>query len=143
MTTIATDGHTMAGDTQCSDGHTRSFVKTKVCKVQGWLVGYAGTLAECVQVLDSMREKRMTPKQYAATYNIPQGVQLLCVDPDGKIYEFSHGAFIEQDAEYFALGTGDGVALGAMYMGASPYKAVQAAMEHNPSTGGKITIRRR
>ena len=40
--------------------------------------------------------------------------------------------------DYFAIGSGTKVALGAMYMGATAVQAVEAACQFDPYTGGKV-----
>jgi len=44
------------------------------------------------------------------------------------------------DCPFYALGSGAGVALGAMYMGARADQAVEIAMKVDPWTSGDVTV---
>ncbi len=141
MTTIATDGHVLAGDTSVCQDESRTYIRTKVFRVKGWLIGYGGTLAECQLTIEAMKKSRLMPDKYLKTYTVPKDVTLLMVDPKGRIWEYEHGISIRVPGKYHAIGLGSDVALGAMYVGANPVQALRAAKYHNKGTAGNITKR--
>ena len=63
----------------------------------------------------------------------------LIFNPDGSCTRFEGNyPHYTVTGEYFAFGSGDAVALGALYMGATAQQAVEAAIEHDVLTNGPV-----
>lgn len=60
----------------------------------------------------------------------------------GRIEIFEPRGRFDCTAPYYALGSGKEAALGAMFAGGDPETAVRAAIEHDPHTGGGVTVLR-
>lgn len=61
---------------------------------------------------------------------------------DGWIEVFEPRGKFDVRARYYAMGSGKEAALGAMFAGADAVTAVMAAIEHDPHTGGGVTVLR-
>lgn len=131
----------MAGDTSTWNGQTCARIGTKVRRIQGWLIGHAGDLGPAIQFIDSLKKSRLDPLKYLQEYHVKTGFTLLLVCPEGRIYEFEGGAVTRVQEKYHAIGSGSDLALGAMFVGATPVDALRAARYHNDSTSGRITKR--
>jgi hypothetical protein len=67
-------------------------------------------------------------------------IAMLVLAPSG-LFEFDGcGIGQKRTEEFYAVGSGAPYALGAMELGANPYRAVQVAMKFCPYTGGTIHI---
>lgn len=134
MTTIATDGRTMAGD-----GITTSLdivMRRNAPKVRrlpdGSIFGFAGRTADANAIFGWLADgaKGSPPK-------IKEG-RALILRPGGRIEHLGEdGDLIEIEAPA-AVGSGGDIALGAMEFGASPKQAVEIAARRDPFTGGRI-----
>jgi 20S proteasome alpha/beta subunit len=64
----------------------------------------------------------------------------ILVDPDGQVFMALDSYFFTGplEAEYFAIGSGDHYAMGALAMGAGAVEAVEIAKVHDAWTDGKI-----
>ena len=63
---------------------------------------------------------------------------LIVIRRDGAIMAWEKAGWVEFDAPFYAWGTGDMIAMGAMHAGATAEMAVQIAANLDPFTGGKI-----
>ena len=138
MTTVATDGRSMAGDGQTLSANDIILCRNspKVLRLDdGSLLGCSGNAdvkyklrgwieAGCVGPFPELKTA------FAAMWLIRPN--------EGRYFsENTQADFIEMEFP-FAIGSGSEVALGAMEAGLSPLEAVTIAAKRDPFTGGKI-----
>lgn len=136
MTTIATDGKSMAGDGQAEVGPIITHAhRKKVRRLDdASIVGCAGNatdrIAFCKWLIEGGKPPRIRKDEFAA----------LVLRQDGEI-EYFDDTCIPLPAEApIAIGSGREIAIGAMEAGASPKDAVHIAAKRDPHTGGDITV---
>lgn len=138
MTTIATDGTTMACDGRGCVGDI--IVSDKGAKIyrlgDGSLLGLSGAAFAGDQFadwLDNGARKDEFPKDIGE-------YRVLHLLVDGMVRYYSeHSARAWRPAELpIAIGSGGELATGAMLAGASPAEAVEIASLRDPFTGGEI-----
>lgn len=135
MTTIATDGKSMAGDSLTTAGSERVAYKQKIIRLKdGRIIGCcecAVQVAQFVRWMDNPGDDKpaLDGDEFSA----------LILNPDGTV------DYIEKHAEPIrylapmAIGSGGDFALGAMLAGKSPAEAVEIAMLRDTRTGGDVT----
>lgn len=133
MTTICTDGRTMAGDSACT-GHGTLHCEVKKLSLakDGSVIGVCGTafdIAEFVRWYDEGREKEPI---------LSEDFEALVLNPDGTIWCFNYKGrcFIHQAPA--AAGSGAKFAYGALEAGVSPEKAVEIACRRDIYSKGPI-----
>lgn len=142
MTTIAYRDGVLAGDQRTTDDG--AIVPGRFIKVfkndQGWLYGACGDSGPMEDFYRFMAGvvNSIDPKR------IPRSgiYEAIIVSPTSDVFVVEKG-FIEKyplDTEYLAIGSGRKVAYGALYMGATPAQAVQAAITHDNCTGGSVNV---
>lgn len=134
MTTIATDGKTMAADTRLSGSYIEQFEAVKLFRIGGVVYGVAGEdWSHCMAYVDWVKGGRSEDCKptNASEFNA------LFVE-NGKVY--LEGASLRpiENGSLNAIGSGKSFAMGAMLAGATPAQAVKIAMKLDPITGGKI-----
>jgi ATP-dependent protease HslVU (ClpYQ) peptidase subunit len=139
VTTIATDGKTMAGDGQAEACHTIiCTTRAKVARLSdGSLFGSAGRGADNLAMIEwlesGMEDKRPRLKSFS-------GLRLFA---DGRLEYWSEDVDVPTPVDVpCAVGSGMDFAIGAMLCGASPEQAVAIASQRDPGTGGKIIVLR-
>jgi ATP-dependent protease HslVU (ClpYQ) peptidase subunit len=138
MTTIATDGKSMAGDglrEMC-----RTIVDTKAQKVRrladGRIVGTSGDTALGLQVVEWLEGKAPKPDRKVDDF------AAIILYPSGKVETLSD-CFQPIEVEVpVAVGSGMDFAIGAMEAGKEPEEAVAIACKRDPGSGGKIIVLR-
>jgi ATP-dependent protease HslVU (ClpYQ) peptidase subunit len=124
---LAADGRTTYGDTIFTD-HNKKIHRLS----DGALFALTGDVSYVQPMLDALEDDEV---------NLPigEGFTAVIVERDGKLrlYE-GRGGFITLDAPYYAFGSGEEYALGAMDMGASAHDAVRVACGRDLGTGGDI-----
>lgn len=132
MTTICYRDGVLASDSLVTLGSTKVHGSyQKIRRIDGYLVGTAGSVAACQAFVDWLRmggEDDTPPKgEYGA----------LIVDTKGKVREIENGSIlpVPRGAKFFALGSGGPYALAAMYAGASAAEAVKIAAKIDTNTG--------
>jgi ATP-dependent protease HslVU (ClpYQ) peptidase subunit len=136
MTTIATDGKTMAGDgqTALAEGHVTVLTKSKLHHLpDGSVIGCAGNTVDILRAVAWLKSGREGKPPKLAEVGI---LQLM---PDGSLFYWNEELEPHQWDVPCAIGTGGELALGAMLAGASPKKAVEIACQRDPMSGGKIS----
>lgn len=143
MTTIAYRNGIMAADSRAYAGSKIPIgtkLKITACDVEGvpFLVGVSTS---------SPGFGEMVLNWFAAGHNVHDGppipdggFTLLAVDAAGQGY-YANDAWTLSGpltADWWAIGSGDGYAIGALAMGASAYEAVKIACANDPWTGGAI-----
>jgi len=136
MTTIATDGRSMAGD-GLATSQTVAITDRKMVKVwrleDGRIVGCAGDRSDALAFRDWLNGSER-PK-------IVKSFEALVLNMDGTAQYFCDPRLIGDIVELpTAIGSGMSFALAAMDAGASPDQAVRIAAERDPFTGGDITV---
>lgn len=141
MTTIATDGKTMAGDGYSYVNGTRATDATvKVERLRD-----ASLYGACGNHGDGVKHRQWLEAQIGGSIvgdcpKLDDGFGFILLRTDGTILQGgSDGIGCEIDAP-FAIGSGMDYALGAMDAGASPKRAIEIASGRDKSTGGVITV---
>lgn len=134
MTTIATDGKSIAADGMSSSDIVESLTDVKIRRIGKEVVGCAGTGDISIAYLDYLEGKRGMPI-------IPDSANFYAVHVSkGKVSYVSSPNFSKQKVKLpYAIGSGGQIALGAMLAGASPGMAVRIAGSRDYRTGGRIT----
>ena len=138
MTVIAYRDGVMAADTLASDGLLKVAGMRKVVRgSDGVLYGVAGAAGICCAIA------RWVESGYRG--DMPalrvedQTADVLVVGVDGVISALTpYGQEDYPGAEYFAIGSGSAVAMGALHAGADAEGAVRAAIEHGLGCGGAV-----
>lgn len=151
MTTIATDGRTIAADRMVVyGGEERARYAERKVRVDGGVavVASAGKPAVCEAVATWLVNREATgildqPFPDAAVGGHAFGVLVAMGDNRGGV----RWMFVNEDDRAprpiglpFALGTGERWALGAMLAGASPERAVEIAIECDLFSGGGVDV---
>lgn len=133
MTTIATDGRTMAGDGLVTGNgikHMQSNIKVHKLPC-GTLVGLSGCTyvqQEALEFVAGDRDTLDAGDDFEALILYPDGT---CEAMDGKGRRY-------QQSVPAVTGSGGAIALGAMAAGATPREAVEIATRYDTTTGGEI-----
>ena len=137
MTTIAYRDGVIAGDSLVSEQGLIVGTMTKVGKRGPILFGCAGDAAFAKAFLDWIAggmqgDCPQTPREDA------QGI----IAYDGHILSFMSHGIDRMKADYYAIGSGQRAALGAMAVGATAEEAVRAVVKTDCYSGGEITVLR-
>jgi ATP-dependent protease HslVU (ClpYQ) peptidase subunit len=135
MTTIATDGNTMAGDGLVTSGNVIfAWDAVKVVQLKdGRLVGTTGSAFYADPFAVWLNDGGDIPE-------LDDNFEALVLMPDGTCRSYDHkGRWINEELPT-ACGTGREFALAAMDLGASPEEAVEVASKRDTCSGGKITV---
>lgn len=134
MTTIATDGRTMAGDDQVTGGGQVLASRTKIIGLpDGRVFGCTGYSDECSLFAKWMQggiEKPTLGDDFAA----------LVLTPDNKAFWIGQRLEPVEWSVPATIGSGGDIALGAMLAGKSPAEAVQIAASRDVGTGSVVTV---
>lgn len=136
MTTIATDGKTMAADGYVITA-TDTIVETEARKItrlkDGRIVGVAGRISDLYTLAkwlnNGMEGERPEFKSEA-----------LIIGKDGTFYVNTDLVPVPCTGDFHAIGSGKDHALTAMDIGLFPHEAVKFAMKRDPFTGGMIVV---
>jgi len=146
MTTIVADKRTgvMVSDSKLTIDYTQKresvqAVTQKIRRVRGVLVGASGESPWTEQILRWAATKRKRPIKYADT-GTKIAVEGLILAPEGIIHIDECGEPIVLDQDFFAIGSGQHAALGAMLAGADAMRAVEIACKVDPHSEGPIQI---
>jgi ATP-dependent protease HslVU (ClpYQ) peptidase subunit len=135
VTTIATDGKSMAGDGLCTgDGLIHGRSVGKVCRLpDGRIVGSAGTAYGQQAFAEWLINGGDKPR-------LADSFEGLVLHPDGRCLTYNeHCQSCDQELPA-VTGSGGALALGAMLAGKNPAEAVAIAADRDPFTGGTITV---
>lgn len=134
MTTIATDGKSMAGDSQTTCGNEVTGWAVKIHKLSdGRIIGACGPSTDCVKFRTHMSEggdKPTLSDEFCALVLKPGG-NAVFVDKDMIEIPYRLPA---------GIGSGSEFAIGAMMAGCSPHDAVAYAIDRDCKSGGTITV---
>ncbi len=134
MTTIATDGLTMAGDGLITgNGLVHGSAARKVIKLpDGRLVGVCGTYYGILAFANWMTSGGDKP-------DLPESFEALVLAHDGCTSWNDKCQSCPQEVPA-VTGSGGALALGAMLAGCSPAEAVSIASQRDIGTGGTIIV---
>ena len=133
MTTICTDGETIAADMLITGNGLKHGTFSKLARMKdGSVAGIAGGPFDLAPFVEWYEGDRKEP------WCGPDGTEILVLSPGGIIHCFNHigRSFVCTPPQ--AIGSGAAVAYGALEMGASPKQAVEAASKRDLRTGGGI-----
>ena len=130
MTTVVCTRTEMACDSQLT-GDYRASAK-KIWKVNGGIVGIAGSYAACVQFVKWLKgELEELPDM--------EEVDAMVVTKSGKILHYNQSSEpFEIEDDFSAIGSGGAAAMAAMHMGADVKRAIEIAILVDPGSGGKV-----
>lgn len=139
MTTIAYRNGVIAGDSMVGSGGLILGAARKVVRgPNGELAGACGEACDAAAALTWVESGMVTPAPA-----LLEGTELMIAMPDGAML------FLDRDrplypisAEFFALGSGPHIAMGAMAAGASAEDAVRIACVYDKHTGGEVVVLR-
>lgn len=140
MTIIAWDGKTLAADkagTNC--GYRRTC--TKIFRVPGGLVGFAGDGSRAMALLEWFRGCR-DPRLYPE-FQRNEGTAVGCmfIADGGNCYGYYLSPYPEWNQDRFdAIGSGRDYALAAMYLGYDARRAVEVASALDNGCGNGIDV---
>lgn len=143
MTTIAYRDGVLASDTLGTANNVRECEFRKIAKVNGWLVGIAGTLHVANSIMRWLKTnggKLERPPESVVGEGDRGNVNAIFVNQkSGAVYLMdSCGEPYKVKVRFYALGSGAYHAVGAMEMGASATQAVRVASKWDMATGPKI-----
>jgi ATP-dependent protease HslVU (ClpYQ) peptidase subunit len=134
VTTIATDGKTMASDSQIVLGGLRAGSGKKVRSVRGHIVGTSGEHGDGVIFCDWFEKGALLDERP----DLAGDFHAMTLDKEGKILVYDSDCVPFHASGFFAIGSGSDFALGAMAKGATPFEAVKIAAEFDINTGGMV-----
>lgn len=141
MTVIAWDGKTLAADKQATENGVLHAI-TKIRKItkgkkKGWLIANAGVAATGNLLMDWF-EAGADPHHFPYENQKTDGFNayILAISPDGVIHRYEHLPIpIIFEDEFYAMGSGKDMAIGAMAMGADAVTAVQVVCTYETECG--------
>lgn len=144
MTTIATDGRTVAADGLACFGSeviSTTAQKITVCGGRIYAVSGAGGM---VKALVDWIEMGASPSSMPPVSDKSSGFSLLVIGPgpDERFFYSDVCPYPQPVPPVFAFGSGADFALGAMHAGLSPEEAIGMVIRHrlNVHTGGEIQV---
>lgn len=140
MTAIAWDGKTLAADKRAITGSLIRTV-TKIFRINGCLVGYAGDASFGEQVLAWFKAGEKAEDFPHQQRDKDDWAGLLVIRPDGKIQKYERTPYpITFEDEVFAFGCGRDFAIAAMYCGKTAKEAVEIACILDNGCGNGVTV---
>lgn len=131
MTTIATDGKTIAADTQQCGNFIAPVPVRKLWRIGGRLVGMAGAIEDYLLFLEWLKSPKSRDKP-----TLGKHFEALVVEK--RVEVFYRSLIPVEVGAPAAIGSGSSFAMGAMLQGASPASAIRVAIKLDPYTGGKV-----
>lgn len=137
MTTIATDGKSMAGDSRgCANNVIRCDNEQKLYRLtDGRIIGFCGTAGAARDYIAWLEDAAGGDKP-----KIEDDFSALVLTPEGVVQVHCNCALPDNTDLPVTIGSGGAIALGAMLAGASPEEAVAISAQRDPFTGGKTTV---
>lgn len=140
MTIIAWDGKTLAADKRACHG-TLIRTTTKIFKVNGCLVGYAGDAAFGEELLAWFKDGEQIDKFPIGQRDKDDWAGMLVIRPDGAIQKYERTphplTFTDEDG-FYVLGSGRDFAIAAMACGKNAIEAVELTCRFDNGCGNGI-----
>lgn len=134
MTTIVCTRTTMAADKRVSG--CPIFKTAKIYRIKGALIGFCGNVEQALRFIEWRRSPDAKP-----TFVETSDIQALELSADGRLTLWgAEMVGIPIEDEFYAIGSGAFVALGAMAMRASPKRAIEIAAKYDTNTGSEVQI---
>lgn len=141
MTTIATDGVTIAADGRSTRGWEIVGRRERKIIVRGGLVFALGGCRGMMEPLISWWiDENSDPKKVPPCGDGEEGWCLLVMSKDGASFMTNKVPYPDAIDVPFATGNGREYARGAMMAGADPRRAVEIACECDAASGGEIQV---
>lgn len=137
MTTIVYRSGTLAGDTLTTANGNRDGYVQKVRRVGRVLIGFSGPIATGLKFEQWVKGGMVGNGPYEGG---DQGNGIV-VSAAGVVCWAGAGPW-PVTTDFYALGSGADLAMGALECGATAEQAVAVAAKHNVDTGGPITVLR-
>jgi ATP-dependent HslUV protease subunit HslV len=137
MTTIAYRDGVIAADTLMTCDGSIMAGRVKIARADdGRLIGASGASG----FGDAFRKWALT--EQGEPPKLPEHSAGFIIDRDGsiRIFDADEGGAFEIRPPYFAMGSGQNYAIGAMHAGAGAEAAVRAAIAHDPLTNGDVLV---
>lgn len=132
MTTIVCNRTSMAADKRVTGGPM--FKTTKIFRINGSLIGFCGSLEASLQFVEWRRTPDTKPE-----FGENSSFEALELSADGRLtYWASQLVAMAIEDDFYAIGSGASLALGAMAMGASPKRAISVAALYDSGTGSDV-----
>ena len=132
MTTIATDGKSMACESQQRGDHIDQIVSKKIWRVGKSIVGVAGEASEGLIFVDWLKSDTKDVKP-----ELSDGFDAMVLTDKGVFWYGQRLVAIECGIPS-AIGSGGDYAMGAMMAGSTPKKAVEIAKKLDPGSSGPV-----
>lgn len=140
MTTIATDGRTIAADGLRVMGSSIVARNEKKIRIRdGRIFAFTGTYAAFEPAVTWYLDGAAPDKRPATSAD--DGWSLVVIERDGGMAKWSSSAPFAEPMPYpWAFGIDSDFAFAAMMCGKTPVEAIALAAEHNVYTGGEIQV---
>jgi len=138
MTIVAWDGKTLAADRAATNcGYRRTL--TKIFRVPGGLVGFAGDGSRAMALLEWFRAGCKPDEYPAFQRDAETAVGNIFVTNEGESLTYLYTPYPERRLDRFdAIGSGRDYALAAMHLGCDAKQAVQVACALDNGCGNGI-----
>jgi ATP-dependent protease HslVU (ClpYQ) peptidase subunit len=136
MTTVATDGKSMAADglSLDGDGLICSLIIRKARRLKdGRVMGAAGNPFD----LDALEQWLNEGGDFPELQD-DEEFDLLVLETNGSVFSYAKLGRRSSELLPIAIGSGRELAVGAMEAGATPFEAVEIACKRHNGSGGKI-----
>jgi hypothetical protein len=134
MTTLAYRHGVLAADSLTTSNGYRDGQAIKIRKLGPLLVGGCGTSAICEQFVDWVKNGMKGDSPWTGK----DAGNSMVVLPDDTILVWGHNGPWRSRSDFYAMGSGELLALGAMAHGANAAEAVEAAMRFDVHSGGPV-----
>jgi ATP-dependent protease HslVU (ClpYQ) peptidase subunit len=143
MTTIATDGITIAADSLTTYGNERGRRPAKKLHVRTRLDGtrifaFSGAASMAIPVIEWFEAGAVAKDGVSGTDKEPW--LMLVLDREGMFNVYSGAPYVLPFDAPFAIGSGGDYALGAMMHGATAAESVGVAAKLDITTGGDVQV---
>lgn len=133
MTTICTDGETIAADMLITGNGLKHGSFSKLARANdGSVIGVVGSPFDLDSFVEWYNGDRKEP------WSAEDNSEMLVLSPGGVILCFNYLGRSYVATPPQAIGSGAGVAYGALAMGASPKQAVEVASKYDYRTGAGV-----
>lgn len=138
MTIIVYRDGIMAADSLVTGDDLRQGRSTKIIRTrEGWLAGGSGTLAAATLFLEWMRAGHKAGEM--DTVGAADNLNAVAISPAGLIFSVDGcGVLSPIQDEFFAVGSGRTIAIGALEMGATAEQAVEVTIRRDVGCGPPI-----
>lgn len=138
MTTIVFKDGDLAADTLMTTGNLQSGFWNKIEKTDdGRLIGCCGFLSQANELKMWLKNP---PGKRSTTFKSGDDCRGMEVLPDGTVNQFNSGSVVgvAMAGPFFAIGSGDQLAMGAMAAGATAEEAIAICIKLDTYTGGEV-----